>query len=134
MSQATTISRAITEPFPDLPLYQDPQTGFLSYLPTSRVPFAQLMRLEKPTGSYYFYFPHLFGTLHAAALLKAGPHLLRVNLFFAVGTILLRSAACTWNDTIDAPFDRLVVRCRHRPVARRAISPLVAHVLRRFNH
>jgi 4-hydroxybenzoate polyprenyltransferase len=87
------------------------------------------MRLEKPTGSYYFYFPHLFGTLHAAALPKAGLlHLLRVNLIFAVGTIFLRGAACTWNDTIDAPFDRLVVRCRHRPVARRAISIFVAHV------
>lgn len=129
MSQATSKSCAITDPFSDLPPYRDPRTGFLSHLPTSWVPFAQLMRLEKPTGFYYFYFPHLFGTLQAATLLKAGlPHLLRANLIFAVGTIFLRGAACTWNDAIDAPFDRLVVRCRNRPVARRAISPLVAYV------
>ena len=29
---------------------------------------------------------------------------------------------------MDAPFDRQVARCRHRPVARGAVSPLLAHL------
>lgn len=36
-------------------LYTHPTSGFLSVLPPSWVPFAQLMRLEKPAGFYAFY-------------------------------------------------------------------------------
>lgn len=36
--------------------------------------------------------------------------------------VLLRGAACTWNDIVDQRFDRRVARCRHRPVARGAVS------------
>ena len=89
------------------------------------------MRLHKPAGYYAFYFPHFFGTLYAASILDPLPdllQLLRVNFLFATGSLLLRGAACTWNDTLDAPYDRLVARCRHRPVARNAISPETAHI------
>lgn len=111
--------------------YQPPTSGLVSWLPPSWVPYAELMRLQKPAGYYAFYLPHLFGTLYAAILLYPVPdplQLLRVNLLFAIGSLLLRGAACTWNDTLDAPYDRLVVRCRHRPIARNAISPTTANI------
>ena len=89
------------------------------------------MRLHKPAGYYAFYFPHLFGTLYASAILSPMPELsllLQRNLLFMIGSLLLRGAACNWNDTLDADYDRQVARCRHRPVARGAISPLAAHL------
>lgn len=42
--------------------------------------------------------------------------------------ILLRGAACTWNDNVDQEFDRAVERCRSRPIARGAVSTLQGHV------
>ncbi|MCJ1374394.1 Para-hydroxybenzoate--polyprenyltransferase, mitochondrial precursor (PHB:polyprenyltransferase) [Loxospora ochrophaea] len=120
-----------SHPFPDLPPYRPPKTGLVSYLPASLVPYAELMRLHKPAGYYAFYFPHLFGTLYASILLSPRPafsHLLRINLIFMLGSLILRGAACTWNDTLDASYDRLVARCRHRPIARGAVSPLAANI------
>ena len=117
--------------FPNLPPYQPPDAGFVSYLPLAVVPYAELMRLHKPAGYYAFYFPHLFGTLYASAILSPMPELsllLRRNLLFMIGSLLLRGAACSWNDTLDADYDRQVARCRHRPVARGAVSPLAAHL------
>ena len=117
--------------FPNLPPYHPPDAGFVSYLPLSVVPYAELMRLHKPAGYYAFYFPHLFGTLYASAILSTMPELsllLQRNLLFMIGSLLLRGAACSWNDTLDADYDRQVARCRHRPVARGAISPLAAHL------
>ena len=107
-----------------------PPSGLVSYLPNSLVPFAELMRLHKPSGFYAFYFPHLFGTLYAATTLPTPPLLLQLlyfNIYFAIACIFLRGAACTWNDTLDAPFDRQVARCCNRPVARGAVSPVAAH-------
>lgn len=117
--------------FPNLPPYNPPETGFVSYLPSYLLPYAELMRLHKPAGYYAFYFPHLFGTLYASAISSPRPEpylLFQKNLLFIGGSLLLRGAACTWNDTLDADYDRQVARCRHRPVARGAVSPLAAHI------
>lgn len=117
--------------FPHLPPYSDPLTGVVSHLPASWIPYAQLMRLERPAGLYAFYFPYLIGLLYAAcisptliepfALVKLAAILLPFN-------ILLRGAACTWNDNVDQEFDRQVERCRHRPIARGAVSTTQGHI------
>jgi 4-hydroxybenzoate polyprenyltransferase len=89
------------------------------------------MRLHKPAGYYAFYFPHLFGTFLAAAALSDTPpsfsSLLTTCVIHAVSNLFLRGWACTYNDALDAPFDRQVERCRTRPVARGAVSPFTAH-------
>jgi 4-hydroxybenzoate polyprenyltransferase len=119
------------DPFAHLPPYTPPSNGLVSHLPLTLVPFAELMRLHKPAGYYAFYFPHLFGTFIAAILSTPTPSissLAYVCAIHAVGNIFLRGAACTWNDTLDAPLDRQVARCWHRPVARGAVSPTIAHI------
>lgn len=109
--------------------YESPQSGWISHIPPSWVPLVELMRLDRPNGFWYFYLPHLYGTLHAATHLGSSAiSLLQTNLVLIVGTIVMRGATCTWNDTLDAPFDRLVPRTRNRPVARGAISPSSAHL------
>ncbi|KAH8204295.1 hypothetical protein TruAng_001581 [Truncatella angustata] len=55
------------------------------------------------------------------AVLKVGAILLLLN-------VLLRGASCTWNDNFDQEFDRRVERCRHRAIARGAVSTRNAHI------
>ncbi|KAI1343216.1 putative 4-hydroxybenzoate polyprenyl transferase [Xylariaceae sp. FL0016] len=111
--------------FPELPRYTDPQTGFLSYLPRSWVPYAQLMRLDKPAGLYSYYICYLVSLLYAAAAAPEPPAplvLLKILVALVPSLLLMRGAAVTWNDTIDQRFDRRVERTRHRPLARGAVS------------
>lgn len=115
----------------ETPTYTLPQTGILSYVPPSWVPYGELMRIEKPTGIYLFYFPHLFGTLYAAYLHRnrvSTMTLLRTNIILLLGTVFMRAAACAWNDNLDREYDRKVRRCRLRPLARGALTPLQGYV------
>ena len=108
-----------------------PSSGFFAHLPPSWVPYAQLMRLDRPGGFYAFYFPYLIGLSFAACISHdtLEPLLLldRAALFL-VGCVILRGAACTWNDNIDQDYDRQVARCRLRPIARGAVSTTQAHI------
>ena len=112
------------------PVYVPPKTGLLSMLPVDWVPYGELIRIDKPTGIYLFYLPHLFGTLYIASLSTPKTSLsslLSTNAILFAGTVFMRGAACAWNDNIDREYDRQVFRCRLRPIARGAISPRKGH-------
>ncbi|KAK8130983.1 4-hydroxybenzoate octaprenyltransferase [Apiospora sp. TS-2023a] len=98
-----------------------PGNGRLSRLPEAVTPYLQLMRLDRPNGYWYFWYPHAFGTLWAA-IQQQSPvaDLVHVNLVLLWGNLVMRGATCTWNDTADIEFDRKVTRCRGRPLARGA--------------
>ncbi|KAK0613888.1 UbiA prenyltransferase family-domain-containing protein [Immersiella caudata] len=111
---------------PPPPVYTTPTTGFLSLLPASWVPYAELIRLDKPTGSYYLYFPCLFSTLLAAPMatpISSPSSVLGMSLLFLSGAVIMRGAGCTINDLWDRNLDPHVARTRLRPIARRAITP-----------
>src|SRR3569833_683345 len=121
--------------FPDLPPYSDPTSGILSLLPSGWIPYAQLMRIDRPAGLYAFYFPHLIGIAYASCVASAPPTPsagLSLAALLLPCNIILRGIACTWNDTVDQEFDRQVQRCRHRPVARGAVSTRQAHLFTLF--
>lgn len=108
------------------PGYYKPTKGVLSCLPSSCVPYAELMRLNKPVGTLNIHFPYLFGSLFAACAqhpFVTPLSVLSANLKLFAMAFLLRSAGCTWNDLIDRNLDRKVARCRLRPIARYAASP-----------
>ncbi|KAH8704397.1 hypothetical protein GQ44DRAFT_743741 [Phaeosphaeriaceae sp. PMI808] len=120
-----------TSPFSHLPPYSPPQTPLFKALPEALIPYAELMRLHKPAGYYAFLFPHLIGSLLAASRGPVAPSvqsLTKIILAHAVANLFLRGAACSYNDALDGPFDRLAERCRHRPVARGAVSAFGAMV------
>ena len=109
--------------------YMPPTTGLLSKLPASWVPYAELIRLDKPTGTYYLFFPCLFSTLLAAPLASpmASPlSVLGTSLLFFGGALVMRGAGCTINDLWDRNLDPHVARTRLRPIARGAIHPFNA--------
>lgn len=119
------IQQRLSTPAP----YEPPTTGFLSILPSSWVPYAELIRLDKPTGTYYLYFPCLFSTLLAApmAVPMASPlSVVGTSLLFFSGALIMRGAGCAINDLWDRNLDPHVTRTRLRPIARGAITPFNA--------
>ena len=113
--------------------YRPPQTGLLSYLPSSWIPYAELVRLDKPTGTYYLLFPCLFSTFLAADYAAAAPSVvLRTSMLFLTGALIMRGAGCTINDLWDRNLDPHVNRTRLRPIARGAITPSSAIVFTGF--
>ena len=75
--------------------YKSPENGLMSHVPTSWLPFAELMRLDRPNGFWYFYLPHLYGTLHAAKRLGSSyVSLLQTNMIVILGTVVMRGATC----------------------------------------
>ncbi|PSN63849.1 4-hydroxybenzoate polyprenyl transferase, partial [Corynespora cassiicola Philippines] len=130
--QLATVTPTQGTPTTDvLPEYKPPTTGLLSYLPASWVPYAELIRLDKPIGTYYLFFPCLFSTLLAATMtnpLAAPTTILSTTALFATGALVMRGAGCTINDFWDRNLDPHVARTRLRPLARRAITPQSAIV------
>ena len=110
-----------------LPPYRYPTAGLISYLPRTWVPYAELVRLDKPTGTYYLLFPCLFSTLMAANYSIAPLSMVATtSILFAAGAFVMRGAGCTINDLWDRNLDPHVNRTRHRPIARGAVTPFNA--------
>jgi len=74
--------------------------------------YLDLIRWDRPAGSYLLLWPTL-SALWIAAAGFPGWHLLAV---FVLGTFLMRSAGCAFNDVADREFDRHVKRTAARPV------------------
>lgn len=130
-AQTASATATLQTSTPQLPAYQPPTTGLLSYLPSSFVPYAELVRLDKPVGTYYLFFPCLFSTLLAAPLatpIAAPTAVLGTSLLFLTGALVMRGAGCTINDLWDRNLDPHVARTRLRPIARGAVSPQSAVV------
>lgn len=123
----TTCCEAVPSSATVLPIYKAPQTGFISYLPQSWIPYAELMRLDKPAGTYYLFFPCLFSTLLAASYTSSDLlPVLNTTLCFFSGALIMRGAGCTINDLWDRNLDPHVARTRLRPIARGAVTPFGA--------
>lgn len=110
----------------DLPTtYKPPTTGIISKLPSSWIPYAELIRLDKPAGTYYLFFPCMFSTLLAAPMATpmATPfEVVSTTALFFSGALIMRGAGCTINDLWDRNLDPYVERTRLRPIARKAVS------------
>ncbi|CAM1509261.1 Fc.00g030000.m01.CDS01 [Cosmosporella sp. VM-42] len=124
-SSPVTVEAALVESEAPVLPYQPPQKGILSKIPASWVPYAELVRLDKPTGTYYLFFPCLFSTLMAAPMIPmATPgSVIGTSLLFFSGALIMRGAGCSINDLWDRNLDPHVTRTRHRPIARGAITP-----------
>lgn len=75
--------------------------------------YAQLIRFDKPIGSYLLLWP----TLWALAIAGNGSPDGWVLFVFVCGVFLMRSAGCAINDYADRDIDMHVARTRARPLA-----------------
>src|SRR5687768_12971349 len=81
--------------------------------------YERLIRLDRPIGILLLLWPTLWGLW----LARGGVPNLVVLWIFVLGTILMRSAGCAFNDWADRRFDAAVERTRDRPLATGAIRP-----------
>jgi len=98
--------------------------GFIGALPPQLRPYASLMRIDRPIGTWLLYWPCAW----SVALAGVGG---RWDLFLwlALGAFAMRSAGCVYNDIIDRDLDRRVERTRLRPLASGRVSIRSAGVL-----
>lgn len=80
--------------------------------------FWQLMRADKPIGTYLLAWP----TIWALMIAGDGEPPLRIVVIFLLGTFIMRSAGCVINDFADRNFDGHVRRTRQRPIPAGKIS------------
>ncbi len=81
--------------------------------------YERLIRLDKPIGALLLLWP----TLWAVWLASRGEPTPHILIVFVMGTFLMRSAGCAFNDFADRDFDAYVERTRQRPLAAREIEP-----------
>jgi len=91
--------------------------GFIGTLPPRLRPYASLMRLDRPIGSWLLYWPCAW----SVALAGVGG---RWDLFLwlGLGAFAMRSAGCVYNDIVDRNLDAKVERTRLRPLASGRVS------------
>ncbi|WP_415058206.1 4-hydroxybenzoate octaprenyltransferase [Halopseudomonas sp.] len=80
--------------------------------------FIQLMRLNRPIGTWLLLWP----TLWALWLAADGLPNIRVLVIFILGVVLMRAAGCVINDFADRHIDGHVTRTLGRPLATGKIS------------
>ncbi|CAD6188209.1 unnamed protein product [Caenorhabditis auriculariae] len=83
--------------------------------PSSVKPYLQIMRADKPIGTWLLFWPSAWAIAMAT---PAGqlPSFYYLSLFGA-GAFLMRSAGCVINDLWDKDFDKKVERTKMRPLA-----------------
>ncbi|PWD83627.1 4-hydroxybenzoate octaprenyltransferase [Ignatzschineria cameli] len=74
--------------------------------------YLQLMRVEKPIGSYLLMWPTLWGIWIASDGLPSA----KVLIIFMLGVFVMRSAGCVINDIADRDIDKFVERTKDRPL------------------
>ena len=87
--------------------------------------YARLTRLDKPIGTLLLLWP----TLSALWFAADGAPPVSLVVIFVVGTLLMRSAGCAFNDWADRDFDAGVKRTATRPLAANVIAPWEALVV-----
>jgi len=96
-----------------------PRGGWLARrLPGAALPYARLMRADRPIGTWLLLFPCWWGL----ALATPGWPSPWVLALFALGAFVMRGAGCTYNDIVDRDFDGRVARTADRPLPSGAVS------------
>jgi 4-hydroxybenzoate polyprenyl transferase, proteobacterial len=99
--------------------------ALLDRVPPKLMPYVQLMRLDRPIGTWLLYWPCVFGLVLGAAAesrpFGAWRDILYVVLL-GIGAIVMRGAGCTYNDIVDRDFDAAVARTKGRPIPSGAVS------------
>jgi 4-hydroxybenzoate polyprenyltransferase len=93
------------------------RTGLIGALPTSLRPYASLMRVDRPIGTWLLYWPCAWSVALAGVRGEWA-----LFAWFLLGAFAMRSAGCVYNDIVDRDLDVQVERTRLRPLASRRVS------------
>jgi len=79
--------------------------------------FVELTRLNKPIGFMLLFWPCSWGLALAYNENQNFDLFLYYLILFFLGSVLMRSAGCIFNDIVDKDFDKKVQRTKSRPIA-----------------
>ena len=97
--------------------------GLIGALPAALRPYASLMRIDRPIGTWLLFWPCAWGVA------LAGGRSLGLYAALALGAFVMRSAGCVYNDIVDRDLDKQVDRTRLRPLASGRVSLRAAWAL-----
>jgi 4-hydroxybenzoate polyprenyltransferase len=96
-----------------------PRGGWVDRLvPAPARPYARLMRLDRPIGTWLLLFPCWW----SLALAWNGWRDAWLFVLFGLGAMVMRGAGCTYNDICDKDFDAQVARTKDRPLPSGEVS------------
>ena len=98
--------------------------GFIGALPPRLRPYASLMRLDRPIGTWLLYWPCAWSVALAGVEGRWD-----LFLWFFLGAFAMRSAGCVYNDIVDRDLDGKVERTRLRPLASGRVTLRSAWIL-----
>lgn len=98
--------------------------GFIGGLPPRLRPYASLIRIDRPVGTWLLYWPCAWSVALAGVDGRWD-----LFLWFGLGAFAMRSAGCVYNDLVDRDLDTRVERTRLRPLASRRVSTRSAWIL-----
>ncbi len=84
--------------------------------------FVELTRLNKPIGYMLLFWPCSWGLAYAFNFNQNAKLFFHYLVLFFLGSVLMRSAGCIFNDIVDKDFDKKVLRTKERPIASGKIS------------
>jgi len=84
--------------------------------------FTQLTRLNKPIGFLLLFWPCVWGLTLGYYFNSNSILYFKYIILFFLGSILMRSAGCIFNDIVDKDLDKKVKRTKNRPLASGKIS------------
>ena len=82
----------------------------------------ELTRLDKPIGFLLLFWPCVWGLTLAYYYSEETNLYLKHILLFFLGSVLMRSAGCIFNDIVDRNLDKKVQRTKERPIASGKVS------------
>jgi 4-hydroxybenzoate polyprenyltransferase len=84
--------------------------------------FIELTRLNKPIGFMLLFWPCSWGLAYAYSINQNTNLFIYYLILFFIGSVLMRSAGCIFNDIVDKDFDKKVKRTKKRPITSGKIS------------
>ena len=84
--------------------------------------FIELTRLNRPIGYMLLFWPCSWGLAYAYNSNQNLSLFFHYLVLFFLGSVLMRSAGCIFNDIVDKDFDKKVNRTKKRPIAAGKIS------------
>jgi len=91
--------------------------GLVGVLPAAVRPFAVLMRIDRPIGTWLLFWPCAWSVALAGGGGEWG-----LLALFGIGAFVMRSAGCAYNDIVDRDLDARVERTKERPLASGRVS------------
>ena len=99
------------------PVPDSERRGLIGALPAALRPYAALMRIDRPIGTWLLYWPCAWSVALAGVAGKWG-----LFLALGLGAFAMRSAGCAYNDIVDRDLDARVARTRLRPLPSGRVS------------